>query len=264
LAPQGILHHLCAVLRNDDGGNLRVGVFRSTAAGPGDAGDIRLLVHLAPHLTRAVDLAGKFEALALAQRGVLDAVGASGRAVVVLDTEGRVLLASPPAEAILAAGDGLDAPGGRPAAWLARQSARLDRLIAAATAGRSSGVVVVARRSGQVPYVVTVAPLRRPQHWPLQSMPSAVLLVGDLGRLAGDAAAPLVRLYGLSPMQARVAVAIAGGDGLARVASSLGVSLNTARSHLQQALRKTGMRNQVALAALVTRAADLPDPALSS
>jgi DNA-binding NarL/FixJ family response regulator len=50
--------------------------------------------------------------------------------------------------------------------------------------------------------------------------------------------------------EAAVAVAPAGGDGLAAVAAAQGVAVATARTHAQHVYRKTGVRGQAALARL--------------
>jgi DNA-binding CsgD family transcriptional regulator len=58
-------------------------------------------------------------------------------------------------------------------------------------------------------------------------------------------------LYDLTVSEARVAALIAKGDGPQTIASSLGVSINTVRSHLQHAYAKTGTADQTALGSLV-------------
>jgi DNA-binding NarL/FixJ family response regulator len=56
--------------------------------------------------------------------------------------------------------------------------------------------------------------------------------------------------------EAAVAVALAGGDGLAAVAAAQGVAVATA-PHAQHVCRKTGVRGQAALARLVERLAQV-------
>lgn len=54
-------------------------------------------------------------------------------------------------------------------------------------------------------------------------------------------------IYGLSPAQRKVAALVADGLTLAEIAERLGVTPNTARTHLQRIFEKTGVRNQSAL-----------------
>jgi DNA-binding CsgD family transcriptional regulator len=53
--------------------------------------------------------------------------------------------------------------------------------------------------------------------------------------------------YGLSPAQVRLAQLIAEGKDLSAAAESLGVSVNTVRTHLQRMFDRTGARSQAAL-----------------
>ena len=63
----------------------------------------------------------------------------------------------------------------------------------------------------------------------------------------------LVQIYGLTPAEARVAVAVAMGDRIGGVAETFGVSTNTVKTLLQRTFAKTDTRRQTKLAALVTR-----------
>lgn len=54
-------------------------------------------------------------------------------------------------------------------------------------------------------------------------------------------------VFGLSDAQHRLALLISGGLGLEEAASEMGVTQNTARTHLRRMYDKTGARNQVAL-----------------
>ncbi|MGN6102609.1 MAG: hypothetical protein ACTHOR_15820 [Devosia sp.] len=54
-------------------------------------------------------------------------------------------------------------------------------------------------------------------------------------------------VFGFSPTQQRLAEQIASGRDLVAAASILGISINTARTHLQRIFEKTGVRSQAAL-----------------
>jgi DNA-binding CsgD family transcriptional regulator len=54
-------------------------------------------------------------------------------------------------------------------------------------------------------------------------------------------------VYGLSAAQLRLVREIVGGLALPAVAEKLGISLNTARTHLSRIFEKTGVSNQAAL-----------------
>ena len=69
----------------------------------------------------------------------------------------------------------------------------------------------------------------------------------------GARQAQLVRVYGLSPTEARIAVHLADGGSVAGYAEMAGVSPATARSQLKSIFAKTGVNRQAALSALVGR-----------
>jgi DNA-binding CsgD family transcriptional regulator len=54
-------------------------------------------------------------------------------------------------------------------------------------------------------------------------------------------------VYGLSRAQLAIASAITAGLSLGEAADKAGISINTARTHLQRIYDKTGVRNQAAL-----------------
>jgi DNA-binding CsgD family transcriptional regulator len=58
-------------------------------------------------------------------------------------------------------------------------------------------------------------------------------------------------VFGLSPGQLRVAQKIASGQGLKTLAQDLGISVNTARTHLSRLYDKTGVSSQPALVRLL-------------
>ena len=60
-------------------------------------------------------------------------------------------------------------------------------------------------------------------------------------------------MFDLSPAEARVSSLIAKGDGPAIISESLGITINTVRSHLAHVFSKTGATDQSSLGALVNR-----------
>jgi DNA-binding CsgD family transcriptional regulator len=58
-------------------------------------------------------------------------------------------------------------------------------------------------------------------------------------------------MFDLTAAEARIATLIAKGDGPQAIAESLGITVNTVRSHLQHAYAKTGTPDQTGLGGLV-------------
>lgn len=69
----------------------------------------------------------------------------------------------------------------------------------------------------------------------------------------GPSALALRELFGLTAAEARFAVALAEGAAVEEIASRLGISMNTARTHLKAILAKTGTNRQAQLVAVLLR-----------
>ena len=63
----------------------------------------------------------------------------------------------------------------------------------------------------------------------------------------------LTEVYGLTAMEATVAVQLLSGEHLPVIADSLGVSANTVRTHVKHAFSKTGTRSQAQLVSLLLK-----------
>jgi DNA-binding CsgD family transcriptional regulator len=61
------------------------------------------------------------------------------------------------------------------------------------------------------------------------------------------------KLYGLTPAELRILMAIAVGNGPQEAANILGISLSTVKSHLQHIFNKTGTNRQADLMQLLMR-----------
>lgn len=70
-------------------------------------------------------------------------------------------------------------------------------------------------------------------------------------QLVPDCAAMLVDLFDLLPSEARLAAALAGGDGLAQAAERLGLTLETARNYSKRIFAKTDTHGQADLVRLI-------------
>ena len=87
---------------------------------------------------------------------------------------------------------------------------------------------------------------------------------GEVLVLLNDSAANEKRLaaaalvYGLTPGQLRVATRITAGDDIVAAARRLGISVNTARTHLRRIYDRTGVRSQTALMRALLSAAQPP------
>jgi DNA-binding CsgD family transcriptional regulator/GAF domain-containing protein len=119
--------------------------------------------------------------------------------------------------------------------------------MASCGADEAPACLFVPRPSGAPSYTVVVAPPAA--SGPASPLAAATLFLTDpVGPTALPAPALLAAGLGLTATEAEVARLAAMGRGMAFVAESLGVSLNTARTHLKAVYAKVGVNHQAALA----------------
>ena len=171
--------------------------------------------------------------------------------VVFTDDSRRIVETNQAGEAILRIGDGLTMRNGEICARRNFETTKLASLIAnTAKSGNRlrAGCMLIARDDGQPSYIVRVAPVSAGLAG--NDLPMAMVLVSVLheNRVSeGD----LAELYGLSPAESRIAIAVADGKSLTALAAEFGLSIATLRTQLSSILRKCEVRRQSDLVRLV-------------
>ncbi len=85
---------------------------------------------------------------------------------------------------------------------------------------------------------------------------SAIISITDLATPAGNLSTTmLVAIFGLTPTEAKIALALYAGHEADEIAESRNVSIDTVRSQIKNLLNKTNLRNQKRLIALLSRIA---------
>lgn len=115
----------------------------------------------------------------------------------------------------------------------------------------AGGTVAIGRSGAVVPYGVRVQPMRQVIGTPPDQVPFVAIFIADPGEPPGANREDLVKIFGLTRREAEIAVAIAQGLSVAEIAAHLEISESTVRTHLANAMVKTGARNHGRLAALV-------------
>lgn len=211
------------------------------------------LVRFGPYLNRAAQLARH---LSYANAtGMLDAFEALGCASFLLDHAGRVIRHNAPAERLL--GDGLVLSGGRLRCTRAGDSLTLGQLTAALNhSARATAVdmpVVVVERLAKRPLVIqgiALAGLASAVFSPATS----ILLVSDTDlRPAPTPIQVTQKIFGLTAMEATLLSRLEQEIPLPAAAEAIGISFETARSHLKRIFSKTGTSRQADLLMLLRR-----------
>jgi DNA-binding CsgD family transcriptional regulator len=181
--------------------------------------------------------------------GALDHV-ATG--IVFTHGNGRIVETNDAGEHILRIGDGLTMRDGHIGARRSFETAKLTYLIARAAAvdggGPSAGCMLIARDNGRPPYVVRVAPVSAGLAG--YDSPMAMILVSAAveDRVSER---ELAELYGLSPAESRLGMALARGKRMTELAGEFGVQITTLRTQLSSILRKCDVERQSDLVRLI-------------
>jgi DNA-binding CsgD family transcriptional regulator len=192
--------------------------------------DRRLLELLRPHLVHAYQAVQVRTGTAVLGK----MLGEYGWAVVLVDSDGRVVRSSP-ATVASAARYGLDvAEGAQLAAGPLDRIRKVIRAYDPTTPAAASPPIPVAGPAGTLAAVVV----------PSLAGPHVVLL-----RAQSDIAA--LQAAGLTPRQAQVAIRLATGESSQEIAQHLGISPATARKHLESVFTRLGVRHRAAAIARV-------------
>jgi len=174
--------------------------------------------------------------------------------VFVVDVDGSLRFANEAGRLQLAARDGLQLRRGILGTSSAADMPRLRELVRSSIAGAASlrgrlrrGPALALERSRGRPLLVVAKALR----------PSAagevpvLLFVSDPDREPPPSAELLGLLFGLSPAEVKLTLALLQGHGLQASARAAGISLGTAHTHLRHIFSKTGTSRQAELVRLV-------------
>ncbi len=254
--PQKLWHWAFAPLILEPDMFVPVGLLRGTGAPLFDRPGADLISHLLPHLARALQVSLRLDILRTQAETMEALIDGLPIGTILVDEAGGVVQVNRTADAILSGGDGLTASRGHLSTTTARQTAALRRLIGdAVQTGRGvgsqpGGALSASRPSGKRPLAILVAPLRAEAGGFETPRAGAVVFVSDPEQKPRLPAEPLAQLYGFTPRQAALAGRLADGDTLEAAAEALGISRNTARSHLRLIFDKTGTKRQTELARL--------------
>jgi DNA-binding CsgD family transcriptional regulator len=257
LRPQDWFYSCGVLIAQDRLTISEISAIRSRRAGSFTRNEVALFEYLAPHLQCAVRIHNRIAGL---ESGLNAATGALDRfptGIVAVDSDAKVILTNRAADTILKRGDALISRDGLRAA--SRQdTARLRNAIAAVCMQRDSGtlktemVVQVHRPLGLKPLEVLVCPL--PSHSTLKKGRAvAALFLTDPEEGATLDSRALRQLFGLTPAETRLAIALVKGKSVKEYAHEGGISPNTARTHVKRIYSKTGVRRQSELVSLLLK-----------
>lgn len=240
-------------------------VARSETAPPFGDAEFDLVAEILPHLARALQLyrtirnsEGRHEALS----EIMDRLP---EAIFLVDRHGVVLASNGSARAIARQNDGLFLVDDRISLARPSEQASLRALIAEAGKDPPSGPRRPDRPAGGVSTMSATRPSGR-QALPIvvtpvlcrsgtEGSPAAVaaVITKDAENSASVLAPNLATAFDLTPGEARLAGLIADGFNVLEAAKALGITRNTARTHLKRIYAKTSVHSQADLVRLLSR-----------
>jgi len=231
------------------------GIYRSRKAGRVEGHDPELVRFLRPHIRRAYRLHSYLAAFRKQRASLQSALDSLAMGVVLLARNGQVVTMNRAAERLLAENNGLQASHEGLRANRADESARLQQLVAEATATTASaelrpiGALTVSCR-GRPPLQLLVSPVHGfdlDDAHPVR----AIVFVSDPAQKVRPTYDTVRALFELTPAEYRVATLLVDGHGPTAIAKMVGVSRNTVKSQLASIYRKTGTSRQAQLVRLL-------------
>jgi DNA-binding CsgD family transcriptional regulator len=226
-------------------------------------GDRRKLALLLPHLSRALGVMSRLRMSDLKVAASLASLDQLPVALLLMSAAGEVLFCNRAATAMLASTDALSIDRSAKRHGQGRLTAKLPR-----TNGEIARALSNARRVDDVQHfssLIEVPGNVGEGDWSIQlsrvtpgspmtadgRVPEVIVFLNNLKQPLDLPPEVLCRTYGLTPAEARLAIAATAAGPLQDVARSIGVAPSTAKTHLKQVYAKTGAASRAELVRLV-------------
>ncbi|WP_161594540.1 helix-turn-helix transcriptional regulator [Marimonas lutisalis] len=262
--PQGFRHAIGALLDNSGARAIHFGLLRLRDRDMFERDDARLIDRVLPHMRRVVDLRGRLARIGAAEAAMQHLVESLQMPALLLDEDARLVEANTAAQEFLRAEEEMRVRRG--VLRFRDREAELALGHALATAAHIELLaespqrceIVLRRRDLASPaMIIDVIPLRFGSSHGAQG-PLSLVIITDPAASVDDTSAVLSQIWGLTPTEAKLSLALANGESLAAFSARLNMSIGTARWHLKNAEGKLGVSSIAALTAMVQGALRRP------
>lgn len=255
LRPLNIRHLMGADIYTKEGIECRLRVTRPNDADTFSNEDKALVRFVLPHLKRSLRLHARLDYLECDRQLFAGAVNRMLLGMISFGQDGSILELNQEAQRILGEKDGITRSGSGIALSSNQENRELQRMLRSALTGGATGTgpavveaMSVTRPSGRakIGIVVRAVPLGK---WSeSKQRPAAAIFLRDAESSGAQPSQEVVRrLFGLTRMEAALALLLADGLTLDEAAEQLNVMRNTARTHLRSIFCKTGVTRQTML-----------------
>ncbi len=260
LKPLDIRHLLGADIYTKEGIECRFRVTRPHGSAPFSEDDKELCRTLLPHLKRSIRLHAKLDYLECDRQLFAGAVNRMLLGMITLSQDGNILDMNQEAQRIINDKDGIGRSGNTIVLSSSQENRDLQRLIKQAlTTGEAEvqgaalvEAMSVTRPSGRSKLGIVVRAIPLGPFSESKQRPAAAIFLRDPESSGMQPSHEVVRrLFGLTRMEASLALLLAEGLTLDEAAEQLNVMRNTARTHLRSIFCKTGVTRQTMLVRLL-------------
>lgn len=239
----GLVHCMSTPLAVGEGRGF-LGLMRPQAQGTFSDESEALIAQLAPHLQQMLVLRERLKTAGRRALYAEDSLDAVTFGVLRCRGDGRITYANAAARAILGAGDGLRAAPNLECLSRTANAELHARLRAVARGVVAESSLLVERPSCRRGYRIVALPFATAQR---TTEDEVLVFVHDPEQQEVGLQRRAMQLFGLSRMEADLAVGLAQGETVQEIAARRAVQVSTVRSQLQAALAKTGAARQTDL-----------------
>lgn len=238
-----------------------IGVQRQKRHGAFSEREVKFMHTIGPHLERAVQMTLRFIQADTQQRNCAHLLNLLPMGVILTDQESQIIHTNDAAKQILDQNDGVGRYRHRLGAATSHETKTLRGLIYKASETTqaqgfgSGGAMPVSRPSMLRSFAVLVTPLPHDEYGTLKGNPTAAVFVTDPEEETETQDQILIRLYQLTPAEAKLAMLLMQGISLDAAADELQIAKGTARVHMRNIFSKTDTHRQSELVRLLLNGA---------
>lgn len=252
----GLRYALGSRLCDNAGTNAYLSLHRTQQDGPAANEDIDHFSLIMPHLLNGIEVSKRLTSIGAVEGSLTGIIDTVPRGLALIRKDGSIAYANEYLRRIISKNDGLSLEDALLRTGRHVDQRALDKAIKLATSiqhehmARRCGHVSISRASGNHPYRVIATPLPPGVMFSLQPVAAMLFIIDPDERIFCDSLT-LVETLGLTEREAEIAVKLANGEDIGNIANDIGVSIMTARKHLQNIYKKAEVGRQGELVSLI-------------
>jgi PAS domain S-box-containing protein len=240
-----------------EGGSIdTISFFRPETHSPYTKREKKLLDVFIPHITRALDLQNRLHVTNTRASLLQNSFDTLQSAIVLLKQDGKVIFLNRAAEDLIGQCAELYLRRDRLCAMSHADHSKLEQLIKKVAIGNGGqrlgeGMTIRRETGDRLQIIAAPVPIDRQATLMAGLGPVAMLVIHDPGQHTQMPHEAIAAMFGLTPSEARLLLALSEGQTLSQYADASHVTQNTARTHLKSVFAKTNTSRQSDLVRLM-------------